>query len=112
MPLPGAENSAFSVNHGAGRNMSRSEAMRTLDQSKINADYEKEGVLVNTDGMVPLDESSGCYKSSDEVIKAVTAAGLARIEHHLWPLSSIKGTDERGWRKKKGKGKRHTSKHY
>lgn len=112
MPLPGAEKSAYSVNHGAGRKMSRSQAIRTLDQAKIDAEYEKEGVVVNTDGRVPLDESSGCYKSSDEVIKAVTDAGLARIEHHLWPLSSIKGTEERGWGKKKRKGKKRTSKHY
>lgn len=110
MPLAGAEKSAYSVNHGAGRKMSRSEAHRSLDQEKINLEYRKEGIIVNTDGIVPIDESSGCYKNSDEVIKAVTDAGLAKIEHRLWPLASIKGTDE-GWhRKKNGKGK--TSKHY
>lgn len=111
MPLAGAEKSGYSVNHGAGRKLSRGEAMRTLDQEKINMEYKKQGVVVNTDGVVPLDESSGCYKSSDEVIKAVTSAGLAKIEHRLWPLSSIKGTEE-GWHRKKSRGKKHTSKHY
>lgn len=111
MPLAGSERSGYSVNHGSGRKMSRSEAIKTLDQNKINDEYKKEGVVVNTDGMVPIDESSSCYKKSDEVIKAVTSAGLAKIEHHLWPLASIKGTDERHYKKKK-KNKRRTSKHY
>lgn len=112
MPLEGAEKSAYSVNHGAGRKLSRGEAFRTFDQDKINEEYRREGVVVNTDGVVPLDESSGCYKSSDEVIKAVTEAGLARVQYHLWPLSSIKGTEEGGYAKRKGKRKKHTSKHY
>jgi tRNA-splicing ligase RtcB len=51
--------------------------------------------LVNLDGEVPIDESSACYKDADQVISAVTSAGLARVEHRLWPLSSIKGTEER-----------------
>lgn len=113
MPLPGAEKAAYSVNHGAGRRLSRSEAVKTLDQNKINTEYKNAGIVVNIDGNVPIDESSECYKSSDEVIKAVTQAGLAKIEYHLWPLSSIKGTDEKGWmRKYKKKNKRHTSQHY
>lgn len=112
MPLEGAVKSAFSVNHGAGRKLSRSEAFRVFDQDKINTEYKKEGVQVNADGMVPIDESSGCYKSSDEVIKAVTSAGLARIEYRLWPLSSIKGNEEGGWLRKKAKRRKHTSKHY
>lgn len=95
MPLKGAEKSAYSVNHGAGRRMSRGEAVRSLDQAKVNAEYKTAGVVVNTDGNVPIDESSTCYKSSDEVIRAVTDAGLARVEHRLWPLASIKGTEEK-----------------
>jgi tRNA-splicing ligase RtcB len=95
MPLAGSEKSAYSVNHGAGRKMSRGEANRSLNQEEINAEYKREGVVVNTNGVVPIDESSACYKNSDEVIRAVTNAGLARIEHHLWPLASIKGADEK-----------------
>jgi tRNA-splicing ligase RtcB len=102
MPLEGAVKSAYSVNHGAGRKLSRGEAFRTLNQEKINAEYLKDGIVVNTDGVVPLDESSGCYKSSDEVIKAVTSAGLAKIKYRLWPLSSIKGNEENGRHRKKG----------
>ncbi len=92
-PLAGAVKSGYSVNHGAGRRMSRGEAMRKLDQQKVNEQYRRDGILVNLDGEVPLDESSHCYKSADEVVLAVTSAGLATIEHRLWPICSLKGTE-------------------
>jgi tRNA-splicing ligase RtcB (3'-phosphate/5'-hydroxy nucleic acid ligase) len=93
-PEAGAAKSGFSVNHGAGRRMSRGEAMRKLDQQMVNEQYRRDGILVNLDGEVPLDESGQCYKSSEEVIAAVVAAGLARVEHTLWPLASIKGNEK------------------
>ena len=74
--------------------MSRGEAMRKLDQQMVNEQYRRDGILVNLDGEVPLDESGQCYKSSEEVIAAVVAAGLARITYTLFPLSSIKGNEE------------------
>ncbi len=104
-PLAGAEKSAYSVNHGAGRRLSRGRAIRELDQRAVDREYEAAGVLVNTNGRVPIDESSACYKSSDEVIQAVVSAGLAKIEHRLWPLASIKGSDEKRRSKK-------SSRHY
>ncbi|MFO0673106.1 MAG: RtcB family protein [Polyangiaceae bacterium] len=92
-PEPGAVKSGYSVNHGAGRRMSRGEAARTLDQRKVDDQYRRDGILVNLDGRVPIDESSACYKSAEEVVHAVVQAGLARIERTLWPLASIKGDD-------------------
>lgn len=101
-PLPGALKSGFSVNHGAGRRMSRAQAARTLSQRKIDDEYAEAGILVNTDGHVPIDEAAPCYKSSEEVVRAVVDAGLAEIQHKLWPLSSLKGTEGGPrWRKKK-----------
>ncbi len=94
MPEPGAIKSCFSVNHGAGRRLSRGEAKRTLDQRKVDEQYRRDGILVNLDGRVPIDESSHCYKSAAEVVEAVTAAGLARIAHTLFPVASIKGDEE------------------
>ncbi len=92
-PLPGAVKSAYSVNHGAGRRMSRKEAERTLDKRATDERYREAGVLVNTDGRVPIDESGPCYKPSRDVIDTVCEAGLAEIEYELWPLASLKGTD-------------------
>ncbi len=95
-PLPGAVRSGFSVNHGAGRQLSRGEATRTLSQSQINREYKQAGILVNLDGQVPIDEAAPCYKSAQEVIDAVVDAGLAKVEHKLWPLASLKGTEASG----------------
>ena len=74
--------------------MSRGEALRQLDQQKVDEQYRRDDILVNLDGRVPLDESSQCYKSAEEVVAAVVAAGLARVEHTLWPLASIKGNEK------------------
>ncbi|MBC5805587.1 MAG: RtcB family protein [Candidatus Eremiobacter antarcticus] len=93
-PLPGAAQSAYSVNHGAGRRMSRSAALKALDQKATDDEYRRAGILVNADGKVPIDEAAPCYKSSREVVDCVVSAGLAEVTHTLWPLASLKGTDE------------------
>lgn len=92
-PLSGAVKSGFSVNHGAGRRMSRSAAKRDLDQKEVNREYREAGIIVNANANVPIDESAAAYKSSEEVVAAVVGAGLARIEYRLWPLASLKGVD-------------------
>jgi hypothetical protein len=51
------------------------------------------GVMVNAGGPVPVDESPDCYKPAEEVIRAVTDAGLAKVEVRLSPIASIKGMD-------------------
>jgi len=102
-PLAGAVNSGYSVNHGAGRRLSRGEAVRSLSQRAIDDEYKAAGILVNINGRVPLDEAAPAYKSSQEVIEAVVGAGLAQVEHRLWPLASLKGADERRSGKRRGK---------
>jgi tRNA-splicing ligase RtcB len=101
-PLAGAVASGYSVNHGAGRRMSRASAMRQLDQRDVDAQYRSRGIVVNADGRVPLDEAGPAYKSSQEVVAAVVAAGLAEIEHRLRPLSSLKAADARTRRGHRG----------
>jgi len=90
---PGASISGYSVNHGAGRRMSRGAARKTLNQRAVDDDYRAAGIVVNLHGNVPIDESKDAYKSSREVVEAVTRAGLATIEHELYPLASIKGNE-------------------
>ncbi|HZI20039.1 MAG TPA: RtcB family protein [Pyrinomonadaceae bacterium] len=118
-PLEGASRSGYSVNHGAGRRLSRGEATRTLSQRAIDDEYREAGVVVNADGRVPLDEAAPAYKPSEEVLAAVVGARLARVEHRLWPLASLKGVDEkkRGGRGRKGgkggrDGRKKSSDHY
>jgi tRNA-splicing ligase RtcB (3'-phosphate/5'-hydroxy nucleic acid ligase) len=113
-PLPNAMKSGYSVNHGAGRRLSRSQANKTLSQRSVDDEYAAAGILVNVDGHVPLDESSECYKSSEEVLQAVLDAGLAEIQYKLWPLASLKGVEEGPrWRKRKGgRARRPSSAHF
>ena len=91
--LPNAVNSAYSVNHGSGRRLSRAWATKHLNRRQIEKDYRTAGVLINMDDRVPIDESGPCYKPAHEVIDCIVAAGLARVEYELLPLSSLKGED-------------------
>jgi tRNA-splicing ligase RtcB len=92
-PLPGAARCLYSVNHGCGRRRSRSAARREITQREADEKMRDLGVLVNAGGRVPVDESPDCYKPAEEVVRAVTEAGLAEVETRLWPLASIKGND-------------------
>jgi tRNA-splicing ligase RtcB len=92
-PLPGAARSLYSVNHGCGRRMSRTAARRDISQAQADRQMRERGVMVNAGGRVPIDESPDCYKSAQEVIRAVTEAGLAEVEVRLTPIASIKGND-------------------
>lgn len=91
--LPNAVNSAYSVNHGSGRRLSRAWATKHLNRRQIEKDYRTAGVLVNMDDRGPIDESAPCYKPAREVIDCIVDAGLARVEYELLPLSSLKGED-------------------
>jgi tRNA-splicing ligase RtcB len=92
-PLPGAARSIFSVNHGAGRRKSRSAARRDITQAEADRTLRERGVMVNAGGRVPIDESPACYKPAEEVLRAVTEAGLAEVTVRLAPIASIKGED-------------------
>jgi tRNA-splicing ligase RtcB len=90
-PAEGAVRSLYSVNHGAGRRMSRTAALRDLDRKTVEDDYRAAGILVNDDGRVPIDEAGPAYKPTREVVDAVVGAGLATVEYELRPLASLKG---------------------
>ena len=100
-PLPGAKNSAYSVNHGAGRRLSRSVALRQLDRRETEDAYQRAGILVNSDDRVPIDESGPCYKPASEVIACVVNAGLAEVQYELEPLASLKGMEEKMRRRRR-----------
>ena len=106
-PLEGAHRGAFSVNHGAGRRMSRSSAFHTLDRREIEDRYRDAGIVVNVDNRVPVDESGPCYKPTSEVIACVVDAGLAEVQYELEPLASLKGTEEPRRGRRRGSQPRH-----
>lgn len=72
----GAVKSCFSVNHGAGRVLSRKRASRTLDQGEVDASFDDQDILTNC-RHYPKDESPSAYKDFDEVLASVQQAGLA-----------------------------------
>lgn len=88
-----AVDSAYSVNHGSGRRLSRNWARRHLNVREIEKEYRDAGILVNLDNRVPIDESGPCYKPARDVIDSVVRAGLAEVEYELLPLTSLKGKD-------------------
>lgn len=74
--LPGAIRSGYSVNHGAGRAMSRRNAKRHLVQETIDSDFDKQDILSNC-RFYPRDEAPDAYKNFEEVLRSVKVAGLA-----------------------------------
>ncbi len=89
---PGAEKSFYSVNHGAGRTMSRTKAKKTLNQEEVDATFDEHDVLSNC-RKYPLDESHGAYKDFKDVIDSVTGAGLADVVADLKAKFVIKSQD-------------------
>jgi tRNA-splicing ligase RtcB len=86
---PGAEKTAWSVNHGAGRRMGRKHAARTLDQQAVNADFDRDDILSNCRNY-PIDEAPDAYKSFPEVLRSVESAGLAETVASLQARFVIK----------------------
>jgi tRNA-splicing ligase RtcB len=85
----GAERTAWSVNHGAGRQMGRKHAARTLDQRAVDADFDTSDILTNC-RKYPIDEAPDAYKSFPEVLRSVEAAGLATTVARLQARFVIK----------------------
>ncbi len=78
----GAEKTCYSVNHGAGRTMSRRAAFRALDQKEVDASFAERDILTNC-RTYPRDEAPAAYKDFDEVLRSVEEAGLARTVARL-----------------------------
>jgi len=78
--------------HGAGRAMSRHQAMRTWSGRKVVDDLAARGILVRSAAMRGVaEEAPGAYKDVSEVVDAADAAGLARKVARVEPLVCIKG---------------------
>jgi len=73
---PGARLTCFSVNHGAGRALSRRQAIRQLDQQEVDRSFAERDILTNTRAY-PRDEAPAAYKDFEEVLRSVELAGLA-----------------------------------
>jgi tRNA-splicing ligase RtcB (3'-phosphate/5'-hydroxy nucleic acid ligase) len=73
---PGAALTAFSVNHGAGRRLSRTQAKATLTRALVERSLDDVDVISNCRDY-PIDEAPDAYKDFQEVLNSVQKAGLA-----------------------------------
>jgi len=93
--LTGTETSKetfFSTAHGAGRVMSRSEAIRTKKGIEVKKELESRGIVVRSAGLETLSEEADfAYKNVTEVVEACEKAGISRIVCRFKPLGVVKG---------------------
>jgi len=79
--------------HGAGRTMSRGEAIRTHNgRALTNSLWEKSHIYVRaTDPKVVAEEAPDAYKNVDDVVQSVADAGVSDIVAKLRPIGVVKG---------------------
>jgi tRNA-splicing ligase RtcB len=81
-----------SASHGAGRAMSRHQALKTWNGRALVDSLRERGILIRTRSMRGVaEEAPGAYKDVDLVAAATEGAGLARRVAFLRPLVCIKG---------------------
>ncbi|MCL2484600.1 MAG: RtcB family protein [Endomicrobia bacterium] len=85
----GNEESFMSCSHGAGRKMSRKQAIRELDFHKEKNKLDSQGIIHSITGRGQLDEAAGAYKNIEDVMQA--QRDLVSIETELTPLAVVKG---------------------
>jgi tRNA-splicing ligase RtcB len=87
------DNPAFnSTCHGAGRKMSRHQAMKQIRGEQLKKQLESEGIKVRGQSMKGLaEEAPFAYKDVDAVVATCEHAGLARRVAKLVPIGVVKG---------------------
>ncbi len=85
----GNPNSFCSCSHGAGRVLSRTMAIKTLDMAEEVAELEAKGIIHGIRTQKDMQEASGAYKDIEEVIANET--DLVKVKTRLLPVAVIKG---------------------
>ncbi len=81
-----------STAHGAGRVMSRHEAVRRFRGEKIRDDLARRGVeLRSTSWKGVAEEAAEAYKDVEEVVRVSHEAGLGRLVARVAPVGVMKG---------------------
>ncbi len=88
-----SESLAFSsACHGAGRAMSRSQALRQFNGRQVQDELAARGILIRSPSARGIaEEAPGAYKDVAAVVDAAHDAGLARKVARLLPIVCIKG---------------------
>ena len=78
--------------HGAGRVMSRSQAIKTSKGRSISKEMESRGIYVRAASKATLvEEMPEAYKDVSKVVQVVHDAGISRLVAKIVPLGLIKG---------------------
>ncbi|MBO3800063.1 MAG: RtcB family protein [Candidatus Brockarchaeota archaeon] len=86
------ETSFGSTAHGAGRMLSRNEAMRRFTSRQIRNMLEERGVYLRVADMnLVAEEAPGAYKDPDIVVDVTHRAGISRKVARLVPSGVVKG---------------------
>lgn len=90
---PGSiDRSLGSTCHGAGRAMSRTQAVKAAQGRNIEHELADRGIVVRARGWKGLaEEQSGAYKDVDLVVDVVHQAGLSSKVARMRPIGVIKG---------------------
>jgi len=81
-----------STAHGAGRVMSRHEALRRFRGERIRDDLARRGIeLRSTSWKGVAEEASEAYKDIDEVVRVSHDVGLGRLVARVVPVGVMKG---------------------
>lgn len=88
-----AEELSFgSTAHGAGREMSRSQALRDFKGENIVRNLSQRGIEVKGNSMKGIaEEAPECYKDIDEVARVSHEAGIGKMVARLVPIAVMKG---------------------
>jgi len=78
--------------HGAGRLMSRSAAMRSIDGTRLLKELQSKGIFVKASGRGTIvEEAPEVYKDVNEVVDVVHNAGISKRICRMRPVGVIKG---------------------
>jgi tRNA-splicing ligase RtcB len=90
---PGSMAQSFGTTcHGAGRLMSRTEAVRRAAGRRIDKELDALGIIARARGHKGLaEEQPAAYKDVDHVVEVVHGAGISRKVARLRPVGVIKG---------------------
>lgn len=93
--LIGTEKAAetfYSTCHGAGRVMSRHQAIRTVDIGRLMSKLKQKGIEVRSTGKKTIaEEAPDAYKDINQVVNVVHKAGLSKKVCRMRPLCVVKG---------------------
>jgi tRNA-splicing ligase RtcB len=89
---PDGERAFGSACHGAGRSMSRHQAVKRWRGQTLIQSLEDQGIIIKSPSFRGVaEEAPGAYKDVGAVVDAADRAGLARKVARLTPIVCIKG---------------------